>query len=563
MAGGGGGRPGRLEDIRHDPDTNRWRCPHCPHEFSRRDKVVDHLKLNKNGKFKCKEKARKAEVAKRSFLASMEGDEIRRASKQARAGEPSEHSAPQARPHSPEPTPSAPIPATQSPDRTPRAPEHAAEGDAEAAAGPSSTAGGRSGAEPARAEAEGRDLTGRLKGILSEIKDGFPGLASSVAEEGFVKRLVFLESELRAGRGFPKEHFPFLHGKAAPSKKKGTHSPHPGTRLEHLERGQFIGVDLNIELLDGGSTDSSDDSESNSSSSDASATPRNAETHDSQCTSRAAVQRSSRAKQALNSIGYDVADWCANVVHHFTRRFESNPAKAMIKRMAQCVDLRMFVRTSHVPYASFEAFLDGQVGPNLRAIHDWMVQKGQIKLAEFDECYSQCKALALKMNADVKAFKCEHPQVKHRWHDDKDGLETVSGTVIQAEIMTVPAFYKLCPGFMYMYVHCVLKICNEAVVEGMCSVVAKHATGTRGLIFDMYAKESIVDYNAPHRAHSTPFITKALDHYFGQKTYQRVKPVDKWRFLRTDNNLWRNASLLSEMLTNRLTETSRLEFMNH
>jgi hypothetical protein len=37
-----------------------------------------------------------------------------------------------------------------------------------------------------------------------------------------------------------------------------------------------------------------------------------------------------------------------------------------------------------------------------------------------------------------------------------------------------------------MYIHCVLKICYEAVVEGMCSVVAKHAPGTRGLIFDMY-----------------------------------------------------------------------------
>eukprot|EP00873_Tetraselmis_striata_P019160 jgi/Tetstr1/439424/TSEL_027858.t1 len=48
------------------------------HELCR-DKVMDHLKLNKNGKFKCKEKARKAEVAKRSFVASMEGDEIRRA----------------------------------------------------------------------------------------------------------------------------------------------------------------------------------------------------------------------------------------------------------------------------------------------------------------------------------------------------------------------------------------------------------------------------------------------------------------------------------------------------
>jgi hypothetical protein len=44
-----------------------------------------------------------------------------------------------------------------------------------------------------------------------------------------------------------------------------------------------------------------------------------------------------------------------------------------------------------------------------------------------------------------------------------------------------------------MYIHYVLKLCNEAVVEGMCSVVAKHAHGTRGLIFDMYAKESIID----------------------------------------------------------------------
>jgi hypothetical protein len=80
--------------------------------------------------------------------------------------------------------------------------------------------------------------------------------------------------------------------------------------------------------------------------------------------------------------------------------------------------------------------------------------------------------------------------------------------------MTKSTFYKLCPWLMLMYMHCVLKICNDAVVEGMCSVVAKHAFGTRGLIFDVYAKESIIDYNAPHRAHMTLFITKALDHTF-------------------------------------------------
>eukprot|EP00873_Tetraselmis_striata_P005221 jgi/Tetstr1/425485/TSEL_015932.t1 len=69
-----------------DVRTADIRVP-LPADVALQDKVVDHLKLNNNGKFKCKEKARKAEVAKRSFLASMEGDEIRRASKQARAGE--------------------------------------------------------------------------------------------------------------------------------------------------------------------------------------------------------------------------------------------------------------------------------------------------------------------------------------------------------------------------------------------------------------------------------------------------------------------------------------------
>jgi hypothetical protein len=77
------------------------------------------------------------------------------------------------------------------------------------------------------------------------------------------------------------------------------------------------------------------------------------------------------------------------------------------------------------------------------------------------------------------------PEEQHRWHADKEGKIAVSRTVIQEEIMTKSAFYKLCPLLMLIYIQCVLKICNEAVVEGMCSVVAKHAHGTRGLIFYM------------------------------------------------------------------------------
>jgi hypothetical protein len=109
-------------------------------------------------------------------------------------------------------------------------------------------------------------------------------------------------------------------------------------------------------------------------------------------------------------------------------------------------------------------------------------------------------------------FKVENPEERHRWHADKEGKTAVLGTGIQDKILTKPAFYnKRSPWFMLMYIHCVLKICNEVVVEGMCSIVAKHAHKTRGLIHDTYIKDRMINYSAPHRAHNTLFTTKALD----------------------------------------------------
>jgi hypothetical protein len=121
------------------------------------------------------------------------------------------------------------------------------------------------------------------------------------------------------------------------------------------------------------------------------------------------------------------------------------------------------------------------------------------------------KELANAMQEDVVSFKVENLEEQHRWHADKEDNTAVSENVIQEEIMTTSASYKLCPWFMLMYNHSMLKICKEVVVEGMCSVVAKHAPRSRCLIFDMHAKESIMDYNAPHTAHITLFITKAFD----------------------------------------------------
>jgi hypothetical protein len=49
------------------------------------------------------------------------------------------------------------------------------------------------------------------------------------------------------------------------------------------------------------------------------------------------------------------------------------------------------------------------------------------------------------MHEDVAFFKVENPEEQHRWHADKEGKTAVSGTIIQEEIKTKPAFYKLCP----------------------------------------------------------------------------------------------------------------------
>jgi hypothetical protein len=274
-------------------------------------------------------------------------------------------------------------------------------------------------------------------------------------EDEFVKASDFIRAELRAKKGFPPKYFPFFHAVAeTPSSSNGV-VKYPCTyHLDHLKQGRFMGVDLNtngVEMEDGN------------------------------------ADKGDVVKQGPLHIGYDVADWCENVARSFRNRYDGNEAKqTFVLVIAQCVDLRLFFVSSYAPFSSFDGYLEARVSPNLLRIYTWMVEKGKINMAGFSVCWTQCKALANAMHEDVVSFKVENPEDQHRWHADKEGKTAVYETVIQEENMTKSTFYTLCSWFVLMYIHCVLKICNEAVVESMCSVVAKHALGTRGLIFDMY-----------------------------------------------------------------------------
>ena len=110
-----------------------------------------------------------------------------------------------------------------------------------------------------------------------------------------------------------------------------------------------------------------------------------------------------------------------------------------------------------------------------------------------------------------------------------------------------------------MYQHCALKICNEAVVEGMCSVVNKHADGGGSLTFTPLAMETMIDYNKPAAANNDKLLTEALNLFFSPKNYAHGGGR---RFFRTDSNKHRLVStVVSPMIDRMKKEESSMHIM--
>jgi hypothetical protein len=257
---------------------------------------------------------------------------------------------------------------------------------------------------------------------------------------------------------------------------------------------------------------------------------------------------------AMKSLGHNVADWCKAASHFFDVRFLQD-IHAMHNVMAKCMDLRMFCKRG---VGDMSMFVKDNVEESLRVVHAWMIRSG-IVVADFEHVLQQCTKLASKLQQEVEDFYAgaTFPDSLHRWHE-KVGAEilTVSGTVIQEEVMTAKRMYQDCPDYIYMYQHCALKTMNEAVVEGMCSVVSRHATGVRGLSFNKYGMESIIVWNAPIPHKADAFLSAAVDLYFKGKKHG-------WRFFSVDTNRNRVAAARtnSVVIDRHLKEQSKFPFM--
>ena len=120
---------------------------------------------------------------------------------------------------------------------------------------------------------------------------------------------------MRAERPFPPEYCKFLNAVAGPT------DPAAGTRLEQLQAGRFMGVELTLQ---------------------------EPEEWDEE------VQGEYDASHSLKDLGHQTADYCDALQHFFHARISSDTHHIM-PRMKKCMNLRKFALPLHRPYASLES----------------------------------------------------------------------------------------------------------------------------------------------------------------------------------------------------------------
>ncbi len=77
-------------------------------------------------------------------------------------------------------------------------------------------------------------------------------------------------------------------------------------------------------------------------------------------------------------------------------------------------------------------------------------------------------------------------------------------------------------------------------MEGVCKVIRRQADSSRGVSFGRYAKEVRLVWNAPLQYETDPFLTEALNHFFG--------PGKKWHFHSVDTSSRPLVSTISKVI---------------
>ena len=261
-------------------------------------------------------------------------------------------------------------------------------------------------------------------------------------------------------------------------------------------------------------------------------------------------------EQAYKEIQHHVKDWIDNYLHFFKVRFLDDQHE-MITRMGKCIDLRLFcVRQFPNGASILSDYLEGVVKKPTKKLWKWAKRAG-VDVYAWGEVWGALCKLAGRLHSDVSSFykSATNPKSRHEFHNDD--FSVVSGTVIQKVVHTRTKYSADIAPFLHLYQLCVLKIANEAVVEGMCSIVDRHAEGQRGLHMEHYKWEGIVHWMMPAQDKCEQFLKDSLEMY-SNKTQKDDKQV---RFLSTDKSQRTLKSFVSLVVDRIVAEDSKFSFM--
>ena len=269
-------------------------------------------------------------------------------------------------------------------------------------------------------------------------------------------------------------------------------------------------------------------------------------------------------EESWNVVCEEVYDFAAAFVHFFEIRFfecKSAPVQGeggragqqtvnkyglvaleLKDHMLKCLDLRKYLEAPLIKSL-----------PDYKHSFSQLYAESQLSGVEFgslDVLEQQLEILASRLAASAKV----EPFSKH---DTKDGAGEIidnggwfdvdgqpkSGTVIMKCFLHThhSTLGAGCGDFLHFFVHCALKMSNEAVVEGMCGCIAKFATkGRASMDAENYAKLAFLKYNGPELHEADDIIRAAFDSYFRLPSGEQ-KP---WHFEHTPNSIWKHPNTL-------------------
>ena len=218
----------------------------------------------------------------------------------------------------------------------------------------------------------------------------------------------------------------------------------------------------------------------------------------------------------------EVADFCKALWHFFDIRFRQCrgvprqgdnggfqyitagglEGRALIATAGECFDLRKMCEEPCGLARRVEA---------LRTIHAAAAASGVV-LAPLEVLEAQLETLCSRLAAAAK-----EDRYRRVWFDKEGAIR--SGTVVMKSLFTCKELYIGMGDVLDTFQACALKSRNEAVVEGIGSVVNIHADSRRGLSANKYSMEAFIHWNGPTLPAADGVVKSALDIYFEGKPW--------------------------------------------